>query len=202
MDQLEIEIKFYLSDASAMRRSILERGATSLGRVFETNIRFEDQQNCLFQKRSLLRLRKDNKTRLTFKSQPDFIDPNFKILKELEVEVSDFSTMTKILKAIGFHEAQIYEKWRETFLLDGVTLLLDTMPFGDFLEIEGNRDQILNLTDRLGLKWKNRILLNYLELFDIIKQNLNLPFSDVTFEKFKKIQVDLASCLHLFVAGA
>ena len=129
MEHLEIEIKFHLPDAGAMRRIILERGATRLGRVFETNIRFEDQHNRLFQERSLLRLRKDTKARLTFKSEPDFIDPDYKVLKELEVEVSDFSTMTKILKAIGFHEAQVYEKWRETFSWNGVTLLIDTMPY-------------------------------------------------------------------------
>jgi adenylate cyclase class 2 len=123
------------------------------------------------------------------------------VLKELEVEVSDFSTMAKILEAIGFHKAQVYEKWRETFTLEDVMLLIDAMPYGDFLEIEGNREQIQDLVGRLGLKWENRILYNYLQLFDIIKKELNLPFSDVTFQKFQALQVDLSPYLDMFVAG-
>ena len=180
-----------------IRDRIIELSAVSRGRVFETNIRFDDADNHLIEKKSLLRLRQDTKTILTFKSEPPFKDDQFKILRELEVEVSDFTTMKHILESLGFREEQVYEKWRETFILNRTNLCLDTMPYGDFLEIEGQKDDIKKLASQIGLKWKKRILLNYLAIFDIIKQKLNLPFYDVTFSNFINIRFDLAEYLDL-----
>lgn len=192
MENLETEVKFYLSDVNPVRRRIMGLGADFKGRVFETNLRFEDADNRLIQKKSLLRLRKDIKTTLTFKSEPPFKDDQFKTLREFEVEVSDFAGMKQILESLGFHEEQVYEKWRETFVLSDTHFCLDTMPYGDFLEIEGPKKDIKELASRIGLKWHQRILLNYLAIFDVIRKQLNLGFSDVTFENFKNIRFDLA----------
>lgn len=192
MENFETEVKFYLPEVNPIRRRIVELGADFKGRVFETNLRFEDADTRLFQKKSLLRLRKDIKTTLTFKSEPTFKDDEFKTLRELEVEVSDFAVMKHILESLGFHEEQVYEKWRETFMLRDTHLCLDTMPFGDFLEIEGPKKSIKELASQIGLQWHKRILLNYLAIFDIIGKELNLGFSDVTFENFKNIRFDLA----------
>ena len=70
MDHKEIEVKYYLKDIGTVRDRILELGAVSLGRVFETNIRYEDEGKTLIQKKQLLRLRHDAKTTLTFKTAP------------------------------------------------------------------------------------------------------------------------------------
>jgi adenylate cyclase class 2 len=201
MEHLEIEVKFYLSDMDAIRDRILELGAVSMGRIFETNLRFDDADNRLIEKKSLLRLRRDTKTILTFKSEPPFKNDQFKILKELEVEVSDFATMKHILESLGFREEQVYEKWRETFRLNTANLCLDTMPYGDFLEIEGQMEDIKKLASQIGLKWKKRILLNYLAIFDVIKQKSNLPFYDVTFSNFINIRFDLEEYIDLLEAN-
>ncbi|MBW2575925.1 MAG: class IV adenylate cyclase [Deltaproteobacteria bacterium] len=202
MENLEIEVKFYLSDMDRIRDRIIEIGAVSRGRVFETNIRFDDSDNSLIQKKSLLRLRQDTKTILTFKSEPPVKDDQFKILRELEVEVSDFTTMKNILESLGFREEQVYEKWRETFILNSANICLDTMPYGNFLEIEGQKEDIKELASQIGFKWKKRILLNYLAIFDVIKQKSNLPFYDVTFSNFINIRFDLAKYLDLIEANS
>ena len=179
----------------AIRDRILKLGAMSRGRFFETNLRFDDADNGLLQKKSLLRLRRDTKTILTFKSEPPVKDDQFKILRELEVEVSDFATMKDILESLGFREEQVYEKWRETFILNRVNLCLDTMPYGDFLEIEGEKEDIKQLASQIGLQWNRRILLNYLAIFDVIRKKSNLPFYDVTFSNFINIRFDVAKYL-------
>lgn len=51
MEHLEIEVKFYLSDIDHIRNRIIELGAESIGRAFETNIRFEDADKSLIQKK-------------------------------------------------------------------------------------------------------------------------------------------------------
>ena len=201
MKQLETEIKFYLIDLPSMRQRIVELGAESQGRFFESNVRFENPRQSLKIKKSLLRLRRDQKTRLTYKSTPSEENNQFKIMKELEVEVSDFDTMHLILEALGFHHEQVYEKWRETLVLDETQFCLDSMPYGDFLEIEGQKNDIKNFATRLGLGWDQRILLNYLYIFEILQNKLDLDFSDVTFGNFKNIEVDLIDYLELLIAG-
>lgn len=201
MENLEIEVKFYLKDIESMRRNILKIGIESKGRVFETNIRYEDNHNTLIQKKTLLRLRKDEKTTLTLKSRPTMESRDFKVFNELEVEVDDMDTMNQILKALGFHPEQKYEKWRETLILDRTGLFLDRMPYGDFLEIEGQPQDIKYWASRLGLNWRRRILLNYFEIFEIISKKLNLKFKDLTFENFENVNVDMPAFLDKLEAG-
>ena len=201
MEQLETEIKFYLVDLRSIRRRIIEMGAHSRGRSFESNIRFEDGRRSLKKQKSLLRLRQDRKVRLTYKSTPSEENSQFKILRELEVEVSDFDTMHHILDALGFHREQVYEKWRETLVLERTHFCLDRMPFGNFLEIEGPKQDIKKFAAQLDLAWNQRILMNYLEIFELLKNKLNLEFSDVTFDNFSRIEVNLADWLALLVAG-
>jgi adenylate cyclase class 2 len=200
MKQLETEIKFYLSDLPSIRQRIMDLGAESRGRFFESNIRFEDAHLTLKKNKSLLRLRRDRKVKLTYKSTPPEPDHQFKVMRELEVEVSDFDTMHSILEDLGFHREQVYEKWRETLVLDHTQFCLDSMPYGDFLEIEGQKQDILHFAAQLGLRWDQRILFNYLHIFEILQNNLNLTFSDVTFDNFKNAPVDLIDYLDLLVA--
>jgi adenylate cyclase class 2 len=201
MEQLEIEVKFYLPDIESMQRRICALGAESKGRVFENNIRYEDDCNTLIGKKSLLRLRRDTKTILTFKSIPPDAGTEFKIFNELEVEVSEFETMNQILEKLGLHPEQIYEKWREALILDQTRFYLDAMPYGTFLEIEGSENDIRAYAARLGLSWHKRILLNYLEIFQIMRQTLSLNFKDLTFQNFENIRVDMAAFLGNLEAG-
>ena len=196
MENLEIEVKFYLADIESVRNKILELGAESKGRLFETNIRYEDKNNSLIKKKSVLRLRQDEKTTFTFKSRPPVKSRDYKIVNELEVEVSDFTTMDQILQSLDFHPEQKYEKWRETIVLDQTLFCLDTMPYGNFLEIEGQEKDIRHYASRLGLNWQKRILFNYLEIFEIMRNNLKLEFKDITFNNFETINVDASAFLN------
>jgi adenylate cyclase class 2 len=202
MEQFEIEVKFYLADIENMRQRILALGAESKGRVFEHNVRYEDESRSLIRKKSLLRLRRDTKTILTFKSCPAVASTEFKIFNELEVEVSDFETTNQILQELGLHPEQIYEKWRETLILNQIWFCLDTMPYGTFLEIEGSENDIRAYADRLGLSWHKRILLNYLEIFEIIRQKRSFKFTDLTFKNFESVRLDMAAFLGKLEAGA
>jgi adenylate cyclase class 2 len=47
------------------------------------------------------------------------------------------------------------------------------------------------------MPWDQRILLNYLQIFEILQKKLNLNFSDVTFDNFKNVKSDLAEHLTL-----
>ena len=201
MQNLEIEVKFYLADIEGIRNKILKLGAKSKGRLFETNIRYEDKINSLIKKKSLLRLRQDQKTTFTLKSSPPVKSKDYKIVNELEVEVSDFATMDQILKTLGFHPEQKYEKWRETFILDQTLFCLDNMPYGDFLEIEGQEKDIRHYASKFGLNWQKRIIFNYLAIFEIMRKDLNLDFNDLTFNNFETVDADALAFLDMLEAG-
>jgi adenylate cyclase, class 2 len=207
MTDLEIEVKFYISDFEPIRRRMQELGAASQGKWFETNLRFEDQNRSLLRKDSLLRLRQDSRNRLTFKSVPGGTtredDNQFKMYQELEVEVSDFDVMSRILESLGYHAVQTYEKQRETFTYEGLEICVDTLPFGDFLEIEGDKEAIRSMALRLGLNWQQRILENYLGIFEYIRRNTGLEFRDATFSNFQQTNPDdLADYIRHFEAGS
>ena len=194
----ETEVKFFIKDIETLRNRLLAINCTSKGRAFETNIRFDDKNNTLLTNKSLLRLRRDNHNHLTFKSTPTFQDKDVKIMTEYEVQVSDHEVTQKILASLGFMPVQQYDKWRETFVFGDTQILLDALPYGDFMEIEGEKEAILTLASKLDLDWSQRILLNYLVMFEIIKDTLNLPFTDVTFDNFSNVQVDMSAFLPLF----
>ncbi len=198
---LEIEVKFHLPEIDPTRDRLIAINAAPSGRVFETNIRFENTLKSLKREGTLLRLRHDDRSRLTFKSSPSTPDTQFKVHKELEVEVGDFQACHDILEALGYFPEQVYEKWREAFVLDHTSLLIDTMPYGTFLEIEGEKSNIREIADRLSLNWKERILLNYLEIFEVIQREENLGFADITFDNFKGLTLDINKYLSSLYAG-
>jgi len=198
---IEHEAKFILTDSQEIRSKIIALGGHSDGRFFETNVCYEDAKDSLIQKKTILRLRQDRKAWLTYKSPPTEANREVKTMNEIEVSVSDFESMDQILIAVGFHRAQVYEKWRETFILDDAQLCLDTMPFGDFLEIESTPKRVKSLAASLGLSWKKRVLDNYLTIFALLKKREQLPFNDVTFANFKDFQVGLSRYASLLEAG-
>jgi adenylate cyclase class 2 len=198
MDHDEIEVKFHVFRMDDLRRRVVELGASSAGRVFEKNIRFEDAEESLLAAKSLLRLRHDGKSILTYKQAATSEDDQFKVYREIETEVSDYEATLQILKELGYSPRQVYEKYRETFAFKGAVLCLDTMPYGDFLEIEGEKTRIRELSDRLELDWDKRILATYLEMFAYIKKTASLDFEDLTFDNFQALRRDFSDCWRYF----
>ncbi|MCJ8500526.1 class IV adenylate cyclase [Desulfatitalea alkaliphila] len=195
--QLEIEVKFHLPDPEAMADRLTAMGARARPVHFETNLCFDDADRHLFRSGRLLRLRRDDQCRLTYKERPDPATDQFKVVNELEVTVDDFDTMRTILHRLGYHTARTYEKWRQTFEWQQLHFCLDNLPFGHFLEIEAPGADIRSAARALDLPWSERIIKNYLAIFEILRSGMNLPFSDVTFDLFKHHPVDLTSYLPL-----
>ncbi|WP_300667423.1 class IV adenylate cyclase [Desulfoluna sp.] len=199
MKNIEVEVKYRLVHPDMVRRRLVEVGAKGFGRSFETNVRYDTANGGITQAGCLLRLRKDGKTRLTHKApHVDCGKEGFKIHRELEVEVSDFDTMDSLLKALGFEAVQIYEKWRETFHLNGCEICLDTLPYGEFMEIEGEKAPINEVAEMLGLARHGRIVSNYLALFEALCREYDLGFSDLTFDNFVGRTEDFGRVLSRF----
>ena len=184
----EIEAKFYVTNQPALRGRLMEMGANvKQARVYEQNLRFDTPGMDLSAEKKVLRLRQDEKMHLTFKG-PGFLHDSVLVRPEFEVEVSDFTQTRQILEGLGYQVYSLYEKYRETLNFEGVDVMLDEMPYGSFIELEGPSTQSVKaLARKLGLDFNKRIVLSYMVLFDHFKTTKNLAVRDLTFENFKGV---------------
>ena len=195
MSYEEIEVKFIIDDLAAMRQRILAIGAyVKTPRTYENNVVFDTPDRHLGRRDCLLRLRRDQHNIITYK-EPGLTDPqDFKIRHEYEVRVSDFAQMYTILEKIGFHPVLRYEKYRETFICKEAELLLDETPCGVFLEIEGAQETIRDLVAQLGIDFNTRLTASYGEIFQAVCTTYHLQLTDMTFDNFHPLSIDIHTC--------
>ena len=150
---IEIEKKYHLKDRKERDRvaSILKSsGAVFANEVFEEN--FLHKGGDLREKAAVLRLRKiADTTILTYKEKVRE-DQDIKHRLEYETKVSDVDATEKIIQSLGFSLNVIYEKRRQTWHFGSVEIVLDELPFGHYMEIEGTAEAIEKAEKKLGFR--------------------------------------------------
>ena len=149
---LEIEKKYKLhgDDLGRIKDSLAELGAEFAGRDFETNTIFSSA--ALREATGIVRIRKtDKRVILTYKRrvQSEF---DVKTQIEHEVEISDADVAASILAELGLTPLLLYEKYRDTWNFRSVEIVLDELPFGLFMEIEGTVTGIREAEMLLGIE--------------------------------------------------
>lgn len=185
----ELEVKFWVKDLSKLRARLHSLGACLHSeRIHETNLRFDTPEYSLQNSFQVLRLRRDRRVRLTYKG-PSQNQGGARLRTEIEIEVSDFELTQRLLHALGYRVSSTYEKYRTTYHLRRTEIVLDELPYGDFVELEGTHPEDLHaLSDQLGLAWEYRVPLSYLALFDSLRPLLNITTYNLSFETFAGIQ--------------
>ena len=147
---MEREIKLRFATADEARTAILAAGATPLlGRRLQEDALLDTDDEALRRRRCVLRVRMENgKSRLTFKGpvQPGMM----KVREELETVVGDGEILVRVLGELGLHVWFRYEKYREEFSHEDVTVAIDETPVGVFVEIEGGEQGIAAMAEALG----------------------------------------------------
>jgi adenylate cyclase class 2 len=186
----ELEVKFYLSRRKELEEKLIAHGGQLKdARVLEINLRFDTPDLSLSKSGRLLRLRLDSRARLTYKGI-GWIEGGARLRQELEFTVSNFDTTRMLFEALGYEVYMMYEKYRTTYTLGDLEVVLDEMPYGDFLEIEGpNGESIQAASQLLGLNWDARILDSYTVIFEHVRGQLGFDFRDLSFENFKGLTV-------------
>ncbi len=149
---IEIEKKYRLTKK---QRAELLRGLPAIGAVFQGE---EFEENTLYGGdvldvgRCVLRLRRvGDSAILTYKERfPS--SSSIKQQREVETGVSDADALDDILDALGLAPALVYEKRRATWKLGETEIVLDELPFGLFMEIEGTEADIREIERRLSIK--------------------------------------------------
>ena len=99
-----------------------------------------------------LRLRKiGDFTVLTYKEKLKD-DNGTKRKIEYETNVSDVDATENIIERLGYRLTAVYEKRRKYWRFGEVEVVLDELPFGLYMEIEGTEEAIEKAARKLGLK--------------------------------------------------
>ncbi|MBN1371681.1 MAG: class IV adenylate cyclase [Anaerolineaceae bacterium] len=183
----EIEVKFMIRDHGALEKRLIAAGAVLVApRVHEINLRFDTPDWELTSNRRVLRLRQDSRNVLTYKG-PAAAGEEVAIRTEIETEVADFGAAQRILEALGYRIAATYEKYRTTYQWGELEAVLDEMPYGDFLEIEGpDTARLQEAAAVLQLDWSSRSSFSYMGLFEYYSQAHGLPGKDLSFAALSK----------------
>lgn len=90
---------------------------------------------------------------LTYKEKGKEVD-GIKFKEELETTVSNPKNFLEILTRLGCKPSLVYEKRREVWQYKNSEICLDKLPFGNFIEVEGAVEEILEVETLLNLKSK------------------------------------------------
>ncbi len=187
----ETEAKFYVLDLKRIQAYLHDSNARLIqARVLEMNIRFDLPDASLRAGGRVLRLRRDTEARLTYKGG-NKNEKGVLSREEIEFVVEDFEKAKKFLEALGYQQVFYYEKYRTTYELDKTSIMLDELPYGNFVEIEGEAEETIRaLSERLHLNWDAAIERSYSALFEDVHKSMNLSFRDLSFVNFANIKVD------------
>ncbi len=182
----EIEVKLLVDDLERIARRIEAAGGVlTAPRVLERNVRYDNAAGDFAVSGTVLRMRQDTRARLTYKDGDKVIGAFGAARFEAEVEVSDYDQMAVILEKLGYHPVWRYEKYRTTYTLMETEIVLDELPIGRFVEIEGESDAAIGaVLATLGLLDAPRIFTSYAVLFRIARDKLGFAMTDLTFEAF------------------
>jgi adenylate cyclase class 2 len=180
---LEREVKLSFDSAEAAREAILAAGATPLHcRRLQEDALLDSAGDSLRERACALRIRMENgKSRITFKGP---VQPStMKLRDEFETVVGDGALLLRIFEELGFHVWFRYEKYREEFAAEGVTVAVDETPVGVFVEIEGCEKGITAMAAAMGRGPSDYILDSYRGLFLQRRDALGLTGADMVFDQ-------------------
>ena len=187
MNGQEIEAKFHVQNLRKIELRLLELKTQLIQpRVHEVNLRFDRPDGELRNSFRVLRLRKDDIARFTFKGPSVEKEGGILSRQEIEFEVGDFDSAKHFLEAVGFQVVVFYEKFRTTYELNNTHIMLDELPYGSFIEIEGeNVETIHSVADLLGLNWEAMVKAGYHALFERVAGKYGLDVSKLSFENLE-----------------
>jgi adenylate cyclase class 2 len=193
MQAPEIELKFTVIDANALRSSIESLGFTLITeRTFESNTLYDTADRQLRSRKQILRLRNyGDRCTLTHKRQSDQNDGDQRYKTRIETEslIEDCSALAEVFHQLGYEPVFRYEKFRTEWELDHGHLVVDETPIGIWAELEGPPEWIDAMLDRLGIPSELCSTDSYGKLFLRWKGETSSPAENLTFDEVATVAV-------------
>jgi adenylate cyclase class 2 len=182
MDNIEVEVKLIVRDLETIRDKVLASGGKQIHpEVLQRTVRLDTPEGDLQKKGIFLRVRTGDISVITLKSKKD--NSVYKSSLELETEVKSAEMAENIFRGLGYTEELIMEKYREDFELGDTVVSLDRLPFGNFVEVEGEPDKIEAVIKLLELESEERSTATYWHLHEEFNKANNLTDENIIFAK-------------------
>lgn len=105
--------------------------------------------------------------------------------EEMEVKIQEgesIETLRAMLKSLGFNKEIIFEKKRKNVLKNDIVISFDKLPFGFFVEFEGEPEMINKYLDEFNFSKRPRITRAYLGLWEDYKNAHNITEENCVFK--------------------
>jgi adenylate cyclase class IV len=105
--------------------------------------------------------------------------------EEMEVKIQNgenVETLREILKSLGFKKEIIFEKKRKNILKDDIVISFDELPFGFFIEFEGEPEVINKYLNKFNLAGRPRVTKAYLGLWEDYRRVHNITEENCVFK--------------------
>ncbi len=183
----ETEIKVEVDDADEVSRRLEALGATCTSpRALEDNRLFDLPGLPLARSGRILRVRvTEGRSMVTAKSPAEGRD-DMKVRREVETAVADGGAFVTILELAGFAVVWRYQKFRREFRLGAAIVVVDEIPHGVFVEIEGEPAAIEDATTRLGFPKSRWITSSYREIHERRCRAAHAPVGDMMFPEARR----------------
>jgi adenylate cyclase class 2 len=179
---IEREVKLRFASPEEARAAIVAAGAAPLRcRRLQADALLDTEDESLRRRQCALRIRSEaGKSLLTFKGpvQPG----SMKVREEHETVIGDGEVLEHVLEELGLHVWFRYEKYREEYAAEDVTIAIDETPVGTFVEIEGGEQGILAMTQALGRSPSDFILDSYRGLFIRHRDTVGFSGNNMVFD--------------------
>jgi adenylate cyclase class 2 len=171
----ETEVKIKIADPIDFCRQLEALGSVRFSaRHFEDNHLLDFPNESLHKQHRLVRIRLvEGRGVLTYKGPPR-PDGLFKTREELETGLENAGLALQIFQQIGMQVYFRYQKYRQEFELDGVLIAIDETPIGNYVELEGAKESIRSLAQKLGFKESQFVSLSYYALYEENCRNMGM----------------------------
>lgn len=185
MNTQEIECRFLEIDKKALIKKLKKLGADDKGEELLQETIIYDKEERWGDGYGFLRLRKiGDKIKLSYKEHKEHtIDGTY----EIEIGIDDYEKAELLLEKIGLKPHRHQQKYRHTFILNGVIFDIDTWPkVPTYVELEGESEVILKEAAKaVGFDWKN---VEFHNARWIIENKYHIPVGTMewfTFDRFE-----------------
>jgi adenylate cyclase class 2 len=167
---IENEIKISLSkeDLVELVKTLKELKAEKEFCVQQITNRFDTANQSLESRGVFLRTRTGEINTLTLKRKISGGDNNIKSREEIEIDLNskeEVYTLNKIINILGFEKLLIMEKYRMQWSFNDCKIAIDELPFGFYVEIEGEKDNLFKVSDILKLNRSDSLTSTYWDIF-------------------------------------
>jgi adenylate cyclase class 2 len=189
---LEREVKLSFRSVDDARAALTRAGVSPLrSRRLQEDALFDTEDQWLRRRGCALRVRTESgRSLVTFKGpvQPGTLSTaaqaakvEMKVREEHETVVGDGEILIQIFQALALRVWFRYQKYREEFAAEDLTISIDETPIGTFVEIEGGEAAILTMTRALGRTPADFILDSYYRLFMKHSEQFGLAADEMVF---------------------